>query len=141
MSQDQHRYRELTIDEITGDPIVVALMRADNVEPAAVEGLLRVAVSAFALRAEARRLREMATTVLDPASKQEFAAQALDLAQRAEIISRWQEDPASLRLSVEHYRTRLAAGIPDSRQRQTIEQILLDAEQLNAPLSNLAPHQ
>ena len=33
MSQDRQRFRELTIQEMAADPIVIALMRADNVEP------------------------------------------------------------------------------------------------------------
>ena len=136
MSQDRQRFREPTIQEMAADPIVIALMRADNVEPEALEGLLHLAVSPFALRSEARRLREMAKTAADPGLKKKLAAQAFDLAQRAEVIAMWQENPESLRPTIEHYRARLAAGIDDAGQRQIIEQILRDADQLAARLSD-----
>ena len=93
-------------------------------------------MSPFALRSEARRLREMAKTAADPGLKQKLAAQALDLAQRAEVIARWQENPGKPAPDIERYRARLAAGIDDAGQRQIIEQILRDAEQLAARLSD-----
>jgi hypothetical protein len=65
-----------------------------------------------------------------------LAAQAFDLAQRAEVIAMWQENPESLRPTIEHYRARLAAGIDDAGQRQIIEQVLRDADQLAARLSD-----
>jgi hypothetical protein len=136
MSRDRYRRGEPTIDEIIADPIVILLMRADNVEPEALEGLLPVAVSPSVLRSEARRLRERARSATDPVLQQEWAGQAFDLAQRAEAIARWQEDPGSLPHSIECYRRRLAAGIEDAGQRQIIQQILHDAEQLAARLSD-----
>src|SRR3954447_1713424 len=71
MPQKMHNCRELTIDEIIADPIVTALMRADNVEPEALEWLLHMTVSPFALRSEARHLREMAKTAVDLGLKPE----------------------------------------------------------------------
>jgi hypothetical protein len=134
LSQDWLSCREPTLDEIMTDPIVVSLMQADNVASEALAKLLHVVMSPFALRSEARRLRERAQTAADPDVKQKLAARALDLAQRAEAIARWQGNPKILRHSIERYRARLAAGIADAGQRRIIEQILRDAEQLAARL-------
>jgi hypothetical protein len=136
MSQDRQRFGEPTIQEMVADPIVIALMRSDNVEPEALERLLHVAESPFVLRSEARRLRGMAKATVDIDSKQKLAAQALDLAQRAEVIARWQENPESLRPSIDRFRARLVAGIDDPSLRKIVEQILRNAEQLAARLSN-----
>jgi hypothetical protein len=136
MSRDCQCFRELTIQEMVVDPIVIALMRADNVAPEALAKILHVVMSPSALRSEARRLRERAKTATDPDVKQKLAARAFDLAQRAEAIAMWQENPKILYHSIERYRAMLAAGIADAGQRRIIEQILRDADQLAARISD-----
>jgi len=115
----------------------IARMRADNAASETLAEILHVPMSPSALRSEARRLREMAKTASGPGLKQELAAQALDLAQRAEVIARWREDPESLPPVIERCRAILATGGGDTSQRQVIRQMLRDAEQLNARLSDL----
>lgn len=84
------------------------------------------------LRSASSRFREMVKTIADPVRKQELAARALELAQRAEAIAIWQEDRQRLHISIERYRAMLRAGIADADQKQIIERTLRDAEQLAA---------
>jgi len=84
------------------------------------------------LRAEARRLREAAKDVSDPATKQELAERALQLSLRAEEFERSREAPEILNANIKRYRAMLAAGIKDGQQKRIVEEMLLDAEKLLA---------
>lgn len=106
-------------------------------EPAGARGEQNAKVAA--LRAESHRLVRMAMSVSDLQAKQRFAAQALALAQRAEAIARSQEDPAIVEANIERYRKLLAAGIDDPEQRQTVEQMLGDAEAVLASIRHAGP--
>ena len=83
--------------------------------------------SAEELRVEARRLRETAQTLTDPATKQKLAARALELAQRAETLE-LQETPEILRANIARYRRMLSAGLADDIQKGVVEELLADAE-------------
>jgi len=87
--------------------------------------------SAAELRAEARRLREAVNTLTDPAAKQELAARALELAQRAEALD-LQETPEILRMNIARYRSMLKAGLADEEQKRIVEEMLADAERMLA---------
>jgi len=87
--------------------------------------------SAEGLRAEARRLREAIKNTSDPALKQQFAAQAFELAMRAEIIAKSSEDPDFLRTNIARYRRMLS--VDDAKtiaERRLIEAALSDADEL-----------
>lgn len=86
--------------------------------------------SAEELRAEARRLRETIDNISDSALKQELAARALELAERAEAIARSGEDPEIIRANIDRYRNRLAACIDDTTQKRIVEEMLRDAEEM-----------
>ena len=87
--------------------------------------------SAEGLRAEARRLREAIKNTSDPALKQQFAAQAFELAMRAEIIAKSFEDPDFLHTNIARYRRMLS--VDDAKtiaERRLIEAALSDADEL-----------
>jgi hypothetical protein len=86
--------------------------------------------SAEELRAEARRLRETASSLTDPALKQELAARALELAQEAEAIAQSAEHPEIIRANIERYRRMLAAGVSNEAHKRIIETMLADAEEM-----------
>ena len=82
------------------------------------------------LRAEAHRLREAVNNVSDPQTKQELAARALELSQRAEALERAGVDPWMLRANIDRYRSLLASRTLDAAQQRIIEEMLTDAERL-----------
>src|SRR4051812_5720040 len=87
--------------------------------------------SAEELRAESRRLRETIKTISNPVLKQQLASQALDLAMRAEAIADSSQNLEILRSNIERYRRMLLAGNGTSEaQKQTIEKMLRDAEEI-----------
>ena len=86
--------------------------------------------SAEGLRAEARRLREAIKNTSDPALKQQFAAQAFELAMRAEIIAKSSEDPDFLRTNIARYRRMLSVDDATIAERRLIEAALSDADEL-----------
>jgi hypothetical protein len=88
--------------------------------------------SAEELRAEACRLRETINTINDPALKQELAARAFELAERAEAMARLPENPEIIGANIERYRKMLAAGMDDPTQKRVVEEMLCDAEQMLA---------
>jgi len=85
--------------------------------------------SAEELRADALRLRESLAGMTDPALKEELASQSLELSQRAEALVRLPADTDGIRAEIERYRRTLASSI-DNAQRQTIERMVQDAEEL-----------
>src|SRR3954451_1787329 len=86
--------------------------------------------SAEGLRAEARRLREAIKNTSDPALKQQFAAQAFELAMRAEIIAKSSEDPDFLRTNIARYRRMLSVDDATIAEQRLIEAALSDADEL-----------
>src|SRR5215212_8307206 len=86
--------------------------------------------SAEGLRTESRRLREAIKNTSDPALKQKFAAQAFELAIRAEIIARSSEDPDFLRTNIARYRRLLSVDDATIAEQRLIEAALSDAEEL-----------
>ena len=86
--------------------------------------------SAEELRAEARRLRDAAKNISDPATKQVLAARALELSQQAEAIATSTEHPEIIRANIERYERMLAADPPTDAQRRIIEDMLRDAEEM-----------
>jgi hypothetical protein len=84
--------------------------------------------SAEALRREARRLLDEVANAPDADTKRQLAAHALALAQRAEALTVWREEPAIIALNIERYRAMLAAGIDEASQRRLVEDMLSDAE-------------
>jgi septal ring factor EnvC (AmiA/AmiB activator) len=87
-------------------------------------------VSAEELRAESRRLRETIKNVNHPALKQERAARALALAERAEAIANSSEDPDIFSANIERYRRMLSTGVNSKAQKQIIEETLNDAVEM-----------
>jgi len=83
--------------------------------------------SATELRTEARRLREAIKNLSDPAMKQELAARALELAQRAESLE-LQETPEILRMNIARYQRMLSAGLADQSAKRIVEEMLADAK-------------
>jgi hypothetical protein len=87
--------------------------------------------SAEGLRAQARRLQEAIKNTSDLALKQQFAAQAFELAMRAEMIARSSEDPDFLRTNIARYRSMLS--VDDAKtlaEQRLIEAALSDANEL-----------
>ena len=82
------------------------------------------------LRAEAHRLREAVNNVSDPQTKQELAARALELSQRAEALERAGVDSWMLRANIDRYRSLLASRTLDAAQERITEEMLADAERL-----------
>ena len=91
--------------------------------------------SAEELRTEARRLHEAASNVGDPVLKSELATLALELAQRAEALTRFAGDHERLRASIDRYHRLLPERIGDPDQQRVIRQFLQDAEELLAHLT------
>ena len=88
-------------------------------------------ISAKGLRAESRRLREMIKNTRDPVLKQERAAQALELAIRAEAIADSSGNLDVLRAKIDRYRRMLSADDGKSAaHKQTIEKMLSDAGEI-----------
>jgi hypothetical protein len=88
-------------------------------------------ISAKELRAESRRLREMIKNTSDPVLKQERAAQALELAIRAEAIADSSGNHDVLRAKIDRYRRMLSADDGKSEaHKQTIEKMLSDAGEI-----------
>jgi chaperonin cofactor prefoldin len=79
------------------------------------------------LRGESRRFRKVVETLSNPNVKKELASHSLNLAQRAEAISRIQEDPAITRMNIERYRSVLQSAA-DHVERQTIQEMLSQSE-------------
>jgi hypothetical protein len=84
--------------------------------------------SAEELRVEARRLRDAVGNICDTQLKQELAARALGLSERAEAIANSIEDPEIIQMNIEHYQAMLVGGIGDPCQRKIVEEMLDDAE-------------
>ncbi len=81
------------------------------------------------LRETSRRLRKIMQTLEDPKTRKELAAYSLQLAQRAETIARSTvEDPAIVQMNIEFYRSMLKGQMAES-DKQTIEELLRQAEQ------------
>lgn len=91
--------------------------------------------SAEELRADTRRLHEAANNVGDPVLKSELATLALELAQRAEALTRFAGDSERLRASIDRYHRLLAERVGDPDQQRVIKQFLKDAEDLLAHLT------
>ena len=86
--------------------------------------------SAEGLRTEARRLQEAIKDTGDPALKKQFAAQAFELAMRAEIIARSSEDHDFLRTNIARYRRMLSVDDATIAEQRPIEAALSDAQEL-----------
>jgi hypothetical protein len=91
------------------------------------------------LRAEARRLMETVNNISDPQTKQELAARAFELSERAEAIANSIEDPDIIRMNITRFRAMLAAGISGTAQKKIVEEMLADAEALLANLPKKGP--
>ena len=79
------------------------------------------------LRAEVERLLFEARTTQDQTLSQTFAAQALVLAQEAEAIASFPNDPEGLRVKIAQYRHMLDRSDSEPKQR-VVAQLLRDAE-------------
>jgi hypothetical protein len=83
--------------------------------------------SAEELRVEARQLLEATKKIADPEAKQQMAARALGLAERAEAIVDTAGHPEMLRANIAKYRAMLDRGIADPIQKSIVEEMLADA--------------
>ena len=79
------------------------------------------------LRGESRRLRKVIETLSDPKVKKELATHSLNLAQRAEAISRIPEDPAIIRMNIERHRS-VVRSAADRVERQAIQEMPSQSE-------------
>jgi hypothetical protein len=86
------------------------------------------------LRAEAYRLLDEAKRS-DPTVKQTLAARAFELAQQAEAIASFPNDPEGLRLKIAQHRHMLSGAGSEPRQRM-VAQLLQDAEDKLQRVSN-----
>src|SRR5271166_149881 len=121
-------YREFA--ERAGNPAIweARLRTAENLEAEADQRDRRAMKSAEELRTEACRLRETVKSLSDPQLKKELASRALGLSQRAEAIANSIEDPEIIPINISRLRSLLAGGISDASHRQTVEEMLADAE-------------
>ena len=123
-------YREFA--ERAGNPEIweARLRTAEDLEAEAVrvETALAEAASADNLRAEARRLLDEIKNASDNETKQRLGAHAVALAQRAEALAVWREEPGIIAFNIKRYRVMLDNGIDDASQRRLIEQMLADGE-------------
>jgi hypothetical protein len=87
------------------------------------------------LRAEAYRLLDEAKRSRDPTVKQTLAAQAFELAQQAEAIASFPNDPEGLRLKIAQHRHMLSGASSEPRQRM-VAQLLRYAEDKLQRVSN-----
>jgi len=91
------------------------------------------------LRAEARRLTQAVNAVSDPRTKEELAARALELSQRAEALERAMADPWLLRANINRYRSLLGSGTLSDDQTRVVQEMLADAERLLGNSKKQAP--
>jgi hypothetical protein len=101
---------------------------AERVEAAFVQAAAVAPASVDDLRSEARRLLDEVEDSSEPDTRRRLAARALALAQRAEALAVWREEPAIIALNIERYRAMLLEGIDDAPQRRLVEEMLADAE-------------
>ena len=91
------------------------------------------------LRAEARRLMQTADAISEPQTKQELAARALELSQRAEALEKATADPWILRANIDRYRSLLGSRTLSDDQTRIVEEMLADAERLLGNYKNQTP--
>jgi hypothetical protein len=91
------------------------------------------------LRAEARRLTQAVNTVSDPRTKEELAARALELSQRAEALEKAMADPWLLRANINRYRSLFGSGTLSDDQTRVVQEMLADAERLLGNSKKQAP--
>jgi ElaB/YqjD/DUF883 family membrane-anchored ribosome-binding protein len=101
---------------------------AARVEAAFANAASAAPASADALRAEARRLLGEVRNTPDGETKRQLTEHALALAQRAEALAVWREEPAIIAFNIERYQVMLKDGIDDASQRRLVEDMLADAE-------------
>jgi hypothetical protein len=85
--------------------------------------------SAEELRVEIRRLREAMRKISDRTAKEALAKRALELSEQAEAAAKSRTNP-EIRASVDRYRRMLAAGVDDETQKQIIQDLLREAEEM-----------
>src|SRR3954451_16169266 len=118
-----NRHWGASVRKRTSAPLCGGLRSFSNRETAVMN-------SAEGLRAQARRLQEAIKNTSDLALKQQFAAQAFELAMRAEMIARSSEDPDFLRTNIARYRRMLSVDDTTIAEQRLIEAALSDAEEL-----------
>jgi len=91
------------------------------------------------LRAEARRLSEATKNISDQRTREELAARAFELAQRAEALEKGIADPWILQANIERYRSLLASGTLNDDEARVVAELLADAERLLGNSENQAP--
>ena len=82
------------------------------------------------MRKDARRLMQMARLETDPRRKQDLAARAFELAQRAEIITNLKKYPELLRPRINGYNSMLERADIGDEQKRAFLKVIADAEAL-----------
>lgn len=85
--------------------------------------------SAEELRVEIRRLREAMRKIADRTTKEALADRVLELSEQAEGVAKARTNP-EIRANIERYRRMLAAGVDDETQKQILEDMLQQAEEM-----------
>ena len=90
------------------------------------------------MRKEAGRLMQTARLATDPRRKQDLAARAFELAQRAEIITNLKKYPELLRPRINGYNSMLERADIGDEQKRVFLKVIADAEALLFELSEQA---
>lgn len=85
--------------------------------------------SAEELRVEIQRLREAMQKIGGSAAKEALAKRALELSDQAEAAARSRTEP-EIRTNIDRYRRMLAAGLDDETQKQIVQDMLREAEEM-----------
>lgn len=81
------------------------------------------------LRVEVRRLREAMRNVGDHTVKEALTQRAIDISEQAEALAKSGMNPET-RARIDRYRRMLAAGVDDDTQKQILEDMLREAEEI-----------
>lgn len=85
--------------------------------------------SAEELRVEIQRLREAMQKIGGSAAKEALAKRALELSDQAEAAARSRTKP-EIRTNIDRYRRMLAASLDDETQKQIVQDMLREAEEM-----------